>query len=68
LVEQTPSRQWTSVSRRGDVIQNQGKDFSDKLVCELVQRDDVIAIEDLKIKHRVKNRHLSKSILDVGWG
>jgi putative transposase len=42
--------------------------FSDKLVCELVQRYDVIAIEDLKIKYRVKNRHLSKSILDAGWG
>lgn len=34
----------------------------------LVQHFDVIAIEDLKVKNMVQNRHLSKRILDAGWG
>ena len=34
----------------------------------LVQNFDVIAIEDLKVKYMLQNRHLSKRILDAGWG
>jgi putative transposase len=29
---------------------------------------DRIALEDLRISNMVRNRHLAKSILDVGWG
>jgi len=29
---------------------------------------DGIVLEDLRIKNMVKNRHLSKNILDSGWG
>ena len=56
------------VQRQHEHVKNQRKDFFDKLVYDLVQTYDVIVIEDLKIKHMVKNRHLSKSILDAGWG
>ena len=56
------------VQREHQHIKNQRKDFLDKLVYELIQTYDVIVIEDLKIKNMVKNRHLSKSILDAGWG
>lgn len=33
-----------------------------------LHRDDLIAHEKLEIKNMVKNRHLSKSISDAGWG
>jgi putative transposase len=46
----------------------QRKDFFDKLVYRLVQTYDGIVIEDLKIKNMLKNRPLSKSILDADWG
>jgi putative transposase len=29
---------------------------------------DLIALEDLRLRNLVRNRHLSKSILDAGWG
>jgi len=34
----------------------------------LVERYDLIALEDLRIPNMVKSRHLAKSILDSGWG
>jgi putative transposase len=49
-------------------IANQRKDFLNKLANKLVVNNDLIAIEELKIQNMVKNRHLSKSILDGGWG
>jgi putative transposase len=48
--------------------QNQRRDFLNKLVHGLVQANDVIVLEDLQINNMVGNRHLSKSILDSGWG
>jgi putative transposase len=56
------------VQRQHEHVKNQREDFFDKLVYDLVQTYDVLVIEDLKIKNMVKNRHLSKSILDAGWG
>lgn len=48
--------------------QNQRRDFLNKLAHGLVQANDVIAVEDLQIQNMVRNKHLSKSILDSGWG
>jgi putative transposase len=33
-----------------------------------VSENDVVAIEDLQVKNMVRNRHLSKHIMDAGWG
>lgn len=51
-----------------EYIANQRKDFLNKLVNNLIVNNDLIAIEDLQIQNMVKNQHLSKSILDGGWG
>ena len=49
-------------------IANSRKDFLNKLALSLIARYDFIGLEDLQIKGMVRNRHLSKSILDAGWG
>jgi putative transposase len=48
--------------------QNQRHDFLNKLAHGLVQTNDVIALEDLQVTNMVRNKRLSKSILDSGWG
>jgi len=56
------------VQRQHEHVKSQRRDFLDKLVYDLVQDFDFIAQEDLQILNMVRNRHLSKSILDSGWG
>jgi len=48
-------------------VSRQRKDFLNKLAERLIRENDLIALEQLKISNIVKNRHLSKSILDAGW-
>jgi putative transposase len=38
------------------------------MAYQLVSAHDLIAMEDLKVSNMVRNKHLSKSILDAGWG
>jgi putative transposase len=49
-------------------IRYQRKDFHHKLSRKLVETYDLIVYENLQITNMVKNRHLAKSISDVGWG
>jgi putative transposase len=49
-------------------VARQREDFARKSASTLVTSSDVIAFEDLKICNMVRNRHLSKSIHDAGWG
>jgi putative transposase len=49
-------------------VANQRKDYLKKLAFRLIRRNDRIVLEDLKIGNMSQNRHLSKSILDAGWG
>lgn len=48
-------------------ISRQRQDFLNKLANQLIRENDLIALEDLKIRNMVRNPHLSKSILDAGW-
>jgi len=57
-----------AVQRQHEHVKNQRTDFAHKLSHDLVQNNDFIALEALRITNMVRNRHLSKSILDAGWG
>jgi putative transposase len=56
------------VQRQQEHVANQRRDFAHKLSYTLVKRYDLIACEDLRIRNMVRNRRLSKSILDASWG
>ncbi|MGE5375174.1 MAG: RNA-guided endonuclease InsQ/TnpB family protein [Bacteroidota bacterium] len=57
-----------ALQRQHEYIANSRKDFLNKVAHSLIARYDFIALEDLQIKGMVRNRRLSKSILDAGWG
>jgi putative transposase len=48
-------------------MKNIRKDFLNKLTTKLAKTKSVIAIEDLNVQGMVRNKHLSRSIADVGW-
>jgi putative transposase len=43
-------------------------DFTHKLTTQLINENQVICVETLAVKNMVKNKYLSKSIHDSGWG
>lgn len=60
-------KQKTKVARKHEQIQNQRKDFLQKLSTNLVKSHDLICIENLAVKNMLRNHKLSKSISDVSW-
>ena len=56
------------VARTHEKIRNQRLDFLHKTANYYVRNYGTVFIEDLKIRNMVKNRHLSRSISDAGWG
>ncbi|MBO3461670.1 transposase [Aetokthonos hydrillicola Thurmond2011] len=49
-------------------VANTRQDFLHKLSRKLVDESQVITVENLNVKGMKRNRKLSKSISDVGWG
>ena len=49
-------------------ISNQRQDFAHKLSFKITCENQAIYLEDLNVKGMIRNRHLSKSISDAGWG
>jgi len=49
-------------------VSNQRRDFAYKAARSIVNRYEKIVVEDLKIDNMKRNKHLSKSIGDAGWG
>ncbi|MBX3085788.1 MAG: transposase [Anaerolineae bacterium] len=56
------------VQRLHERIKNQRHDLLNKEVHHYITGYDLIAMEGLQIANMVRNHHLSKSILDQGWG
>ena len=46
---------------------NQRNDFLHKLSSSLVNENQVIGIEDLRVKNMLKNHNLAKAISEVAW-
>jgi putative transposase len=57
-----------ALQREHEHISNSRKDFLNKVAHSLIVRYDLIVLEDLQIHGMVRDHHLSKSILDAGWG
>jgi putative transposase len=56
------------VAKVHERVSNSRQDFLHKLSRRLVDESKVIIVENLNVKGLVRNRKLSKSISDVGWG
>jgi putative transposase len=60
-------KQKRKVSKLHEKIANQRLDFLHKLSKRLIENNDLIVVETLKVKNMLKNKKLSKSISDVSW-
>ncbi|WP_336230427.1 RNA-guided endonuclease InsQ/TnpB family protein [Scytonema sp. PRP1] len=56
------------VAKVHERVSNSRQDFLHKLSRKLVDESQIIIVENLNVKGMVRNRKLSKSISDVGWG
>ena len=61
-------KQVRKVAKVQEHIVDQRRDRHHKLSTQLVRENQIIAVEELNISGMVKNRHLSKSVSDCGWG
>jgi putative transposase len=55
------------VCRLYEKIANQRTDFLQKLSSKVINENQVIVIEDLRVKNMIKNHKLAKAISEVSW-
>ncbi|MFD0852940.1 RNA-guided endonuclease InsQ/TnpB family protein, partial [Actinomadura adrarensis] len=56
------------VARAHRKVRAARQDFLHRTSTDLVRKADTVVVEDLNVKGMVKNRRLSRSISDAGWG
>lgn len=61
-------KQKLKLAKLHEIVANQRKDFIHQLSRRIVDDNQVICLETLKVKNMVRNSRLSKSISDAGWG
>lgn len=61
-------RQVKKLSKLHHTIGNVRKDFLHKASTQIARKYSIVFVEDLNIRNMSRNRHLSKHILDCGWG
>lgn len=60
-------KQKNKVSKIHEKIKNARQDFLQKLSKRIIDENQIIILEDLKIKNMMKNKKLSRDISDVSW-
>jgi len=60
-------KQKEKISKLHEKIKNQRKDFLHKLSRSLIENNDLIVVETLKVANMLKNNKLSQAISDVSW-
>lgn len=61
-------KQATQLAKLHHTIGNVRKDFLHKESTKIANANNLVVMEDLKVNNMAKNKHLSKHILDCGWG
>ena len=61
------NKQRIKVARLHKKIQNQRNDYLHKLSKHIIDENQVICIEDLKVKNMEQNHKLAESIIDASW-
>nr|WP_155743943.1 RNA-guided endonuclease TnpB family protein [Scytonema sp. UIC 10036] len=56
------------VAKVHEKVSNSRQDFLHKVSRKLVDESEIITVENLNVKGLIRNRKLSKSISDAGWG